>query len=62
LHILVLVTPVAISIVGAYNSHFREGNKWILLRGAAEAMKREIFRFRTQAGAYGDQQCLGISR
>ncbi len=62
LHILVILTPIGISIVGAYNSHFRDGNKWILLRGAAEAIKREIFRFRTQTGAYSDQQCLGTSR
>jgi hypothetical protein len=62
LHILVIVTPIVISIIGAYNSHFRDGNKWILLRGSAEAIKREIFRFRTQAGAYSDQQCLQTSR
>ncbi len=62
LHVLVIVTPIVISIIGAYNSHFRDGNKWILLRGSAEAIKREIFRFRTQAGAYSDQQCLQNSR
>jgi hypothetical protein len=62
LHILVILTPILISIIGAYNSHFRDGNKWILLRGSAEAIKREIFRFRAQAGAYSDQQCLQTSR
>lgn len=62
LHWLVLLTPITISVIGAYNSHFRDGNKWILLRGAAEALKREIFRFRAQAGAYSDQQCLQTSR
>jgi SMODS and SLOG-associating 2TM effector domain 1/Protein of unknown function (DUF4231) len=62
LHWLVLLTPITISVLGAYNSHFRDGNKWILLRGAAEALKREIFRFRAQAGAYSDEQCLETSR
>jgi hypothetical protein len=62
LHILVLVTPIALSIVAAYNSHFRDGSKWILLRGAAEAVKREIFRFRAQAGGYSDEQCVRTSR
>jgi hypothetical protein len=62
LHWLVLLTPITLSIIGAYNSHFRDGNKWILLRGAAEALKREIFRFRAQAGIYSDEQCLQTSR
>lgn len=62
LHILVIITPILISIIGTYNSHFRDGNKWILLRGAAEAIKREIFRFRTKAGDYRDSQCVQDSR
>jgi hypothetical protein len=62
LHFLMILTPIAISIIGAYNSHFRDGTKWILLRGSAEALKREIFRFRARAGVYGDAQCLQDSR
>ena len=62
LHVLVILMPVILSIVAAYNSHFREGSKWILLRGAAEALKREIFRYRTQTGAYSDEQCVQTSR
>jgi len=62
LHWAVLITPITISIVGAYNSHFRDGNKWVLLRGSAESLKREIFRFRTQSGAYSDDQCQQNSR
>lgn len=62
LHIFVILTPIAISVIGAYNSHFRDGTKWILLRGSAEALKREIFRFRARAGAYSDAQCLRDSR
>jgi hypothetical protein len=58
LHFLVILTPITISIVGAYNSRFRDGTKWILLRGSAEAIKREIFRFRARAGVYSDGQCL----
>jgi len=58
----VILTPIALSIAAAYNSHFRDGNKWILLRGAAEAVKREIFRFRAQAGGYSDEQCVQTSR
>ncbi|HEX4750322.1 MAG TPA: DUF4231 domain-containing protein [Bryobacteraceae bacterium] len=62
LHAFVIVVPVLISIIGAYNSHFRDGYKWILLRGGAEAMKREIYRFLTRSGVYSDQQCYQTSR
>jgi hypothetical protein len=62
LHMAVIATPIIISIIGAYNSHFRDGNKWILLRGSAESLKREIFRFRARAGAYSDEQCQETSR
>ncbi len=62
LHLMVIIAPILISVIGAYNSHFRDGNKWILLRGAAEALKREIFRFRAKAGIYSDEQCELASR
>ena len=62
LHVLILLTAFLISVNQAYNSYFRDRNKWILLRGAAEALKREIFRFRARAGAYSDEQCLQVSR
>jgi hypothetical protein len=62
LHALVLVIPIVISIIGAYNGFFRDGIKWILFRGAAEALKREIYRFRTKSGNYSDDKCGDTSR
>jgi hypothetical protein len=62
LHAFVLVIPIVISIIGAYNSFFRDGIKWILFRGAAEALKREIYRFRTRSGNYSDDKCGDTSR
>ncbi|HWF07901.1 MAG TPA: DUF4231 domain-containing protein [Bryobacteraceae bacterium] len=62
LQILIIVTPIVLSIVAAYNNHFRDGDKWVLLRGAAEAIKREIFRFWAQSGIYSDAQCTQTSR
>jgi hypothetical protein len=61
-HVLIVLTPITISILVAASSRFREGNKWILLRASAEAIKREIFRYRMQAGAYSNDQCLQTSR
>jgi hypothetical protein len=61
-HVLMVLTPITISILVAVSSRFREGNKWILLRASSEAIKREIFRYRMQAGAYSNDQCLQTSR
>ena len=62
LKILLVLTPIILAIVTSYSSHFRNGNKWVLFRGSAEALKREVFRFRARAGVYSDEQCVQISR
>jgi hypothetical protein len=61
LHILMIAIPILISMLGAFNARFREGNKWLLLRAAAESIKSHIFRYRTRTGIYSDEQCLQIS-
>ena len=37
-----IVIPIVTAILLAYYNKFRPANKWILLRGSAEAIKREI--------------------
>jgi len=61
LHVLLVLAPITTAVLSGYNSRFREGNKWILLRAAAESIKREIFRYRTRSGAYSEAQCTLIS-
>jgi SMODS and SLOG-associating 2TM effector domain 1/SLOG in TRPM, prokaryote/Protein of unknown function (DUF4231) len=61
LHVLMIAIPILISMLGAFNARFREGNKWLLLRAAAESIKSQIFRYRTRTGIYSDQQCIQIS-
>lgn len=61
LQIAIIVTPIVISILIAGVNRFRPGNKWVLLRAAAESTKREIFRYRTRSGVYNDTQSLDIS-
>jgi len=61
LHILLILVPITISILASFNSRFRQGNKWILLRAAAESIKREIFRYRTRSGIYSETQCSQAS-
>lgn len=61
LHVLMIILPILISILAAFNARFREGNKWILLRAAAESIKREIFRYRTRSGSYSEEKCSQVS-
>ncbi|HEY0758365.1 MAG TPA: DUF4231 domain-containing protein [Acidisarcina sp.] len=60
-HVLLILVPITTSMLVGFNSRFREGNKWILLRTAAESIKREIFRYRTRAGIYSEEQCTQTS-
>ena len=57
IHILLIITPIAISVLVGINSRFREGQKWLLLRSAAESIKSEIYRYRAGSGVYNDEDC-----
>ena len=55
LHYLVIIAPIVLSVLIGWTNRFRHGNRWVLTRQAAEAIKREIFQFRTGAGPYRDE-------
>jgi len=55
LHYLVIIAPIALSVLIGWTNRFHHGNRWILTRQAAEAIKREIFQFRTGAAQYRDE-------
>jgi hypothetical protein len=52
IHFTIVLVPIIIGILGAAMTHFRPGSHWVLLRGTAEGIKREIYRYRAQAGMY----------
>jgi hypothetical protein len=60
--LLILILPITISILAAASSRFRPGSKGILFRASAEAIKREIFRYRTRAGPYSYKETGELSR
>jgi hypothetical protein len=60
-HVLLILVPITTSILVSFNSRFRDGTKWILLRAAAESIKREIYRNRTRTGVYSEEQCTQSS-
>jgi hypothetical protein len=58
----IIVLPILTAILLAYYNKFRPANKWILLRGSAEAIKREIYRYRSRTGDYSKDRLTTNSR
>ena len=58
----IIVIPIVTAILLAYYNKFRPANKWILLRGSAEAIKREIYRYRARTGDYSKDRLTTNSR
>jgi len=42
-----IVIPILLTVLVAAANRFKQGDKWLLLRGGAESIKREIYRYRT---------------
>jgi len=55
LHALAVATPVVASVLITLSTQRAAGERWVLLRAAAEATKSEIYRYRTQTGVYSEQ-------
>jgi hypothetical protein len=53
LHWTVVGLPILVSLLVGIAWRLGAGKRWVLLRGAAETIKREIYRFRTATGIYG---------
>jgi len=49
---LVIGSPILMGILQSASTRFKEGTNYVLLRGAAEALKREIFRYRMKVDLY----------
>ena len=62
LHAVIVIVPITITVLVAAANRFNAGNKWVMLRASAEAIKREIFRYRTRAASSSDQQTAPLSR
>ncbi|MGH3012446.1 MAG: DUF4231 domain-containing protein [Gaiellaceae bacterium] len=53
IHWAVVASPILLSLLIALAVRLGFGKRWVLLRGAAETIKSEIYRFRTGTGIYG---------
>lgn len=54
LHGIIVFLPIIVSILIAWASRFTPGTKWVLLRASAEAIKREIYHYRSGTGVYNN--------
>ena len=61
LHAVIVLVPISMAILVAAGNRFNAGNKWVVLRASAEAIKQEIFRYRTRAASYIDPQTAQLS-
>jgi hypothetical protein len=52
LKFILIALPITISVMLAASNRFRLGTKWVLLRASAEAIKSEIYHYRTRAHLY----------
>ncbi|PSB25500.1 DUF4231 domain-containing protein [Stenomitos frigidus] len=52
LHFPVLAVPIILGVLVAISVKFNMGISWVMLRSSAEALKKEIYRYRMQVGEY----------
>ncbi len=62
LHYAIVLVPILISLLLSLAGRFNAGNKWVMLRGNAEAIKSEIYRYRSQSDTYNDEETKEIPR
>jgi hypothetical protein len=55
LRYVVILIPIVVSVLLAGTAKFKGGANYVLLRGSAETLKREIYRYRTQTGIYAPE-------
>jgi hypothetical protein len=55
LHWSVVAAPILVSALIALANRRAAGKRWVVLRAAAEAIKTEIYRYRTRTGIYADE-------
>lgn len=51
---IIILIPITVSILISFTNRFKFGNIWIYLRGAAEEIKQEIYRYRIRTSIYSD--------
>ena len=56
LRYVIISIPILVGSLQAFAAKFKGGSNYILLRGSAEALKSEIYRYRTQTEIYSPEE------
>lgn len=62
LRLLVLATPITASVLVAMAARIDRAMAWVMVRGSAEALKREIYRYRARVGPYHPERAEARDR
>jgi hypothetical protein len=54
LYYILILIPIILTVLITAANRFKQGSKWLLLRAAAESIKREIYRYRVRAMYYSN--------
>jgi SLOG in TRPM, prokaryote/SMODS and SLOG-associating 2TM effector domain 1/Protein of unknown function (DUF4231) len=54
-HFFVVLVPIAVTVLLGITTYFKWGNKWVILRSSREALKQELYRYRTHTGIYEEK-------
>jgi hypothetical protein len=61
LRFFIIVLPITTSVLIAASLRLKSGNKWILLRSSAEAIKRRIYRYRLLAQYNPEKEAAALA-
>jgi SLOG in TRPM, prokaryote/SMODS and SLOG-associating 2TM effector domain 1/Protein of unknown function (DUF4231) len=62
LHLVIVLVPIVVIALVAGAARWRPGGRWVLLRGTSEALKGEIYRYRTRTGPYSRERTRRTTR
>lgn len=62
IYYILLIIPITLTCLLTVYNKFKPGNKWLLLRSGAEAIKREIYKYRVRTGAYANDSENQLSK
>ena len=62
LKVAIVLVPLITAAVFAISVKFNPGASWYALRSSTEAIKAEVFRYRSRTGAYSDRETTSTSR
>ena len=62
IHYAIVLIPITVAALLAMAARSRPGTRWVELRGAAETIKRETYRYRARVGRYAPGRSRASSR